>query len=607
MKSSIAPDLKVRPTYVLVLALSTLLNAQTPTRDGGTSRPVIGTGTLAGIVMTDEAASRPLRRAIVTLNASDGTVAKTTITDDAGRFSFGSLPAGRYSVVATKAAYVTTYYGGKRPGRAPAVPIPLADGQSLRNVTLKMMRGGVITGRVSDPSGQALPMASVVVYEVRTISTGERIAASASGRPTYADERGIYRIYGLPPGDYVVSAMPVSSGGMGAGVRATSAADLQRAMMAIGEVRAGAPATPAVAPPPPPAVPMLGYAAVYYPGTVEFASATAIAIGAGETFGDVDFPLPMVRMTNVSGKVVTADGRPLGETMVTISLPGPFGGSNSGYGVSRATGAFDFRNITPGQYSMLARSVISATGGVPTTTLWAAMDLSLDGRDANELTVTLQPGSTVSGRVVFAGSGATPPEMSRVRVSLESDSPAIRSFGFSIAAVTPAADGSFTFSAVGPSKYRLTATIQSAGASGWTVKSSVMNGQDAELPVEIRLGEPVTNAVVTMTDKSSELSGVFRDANGAPTTDYAVAVFSTDRRHWTRGSRRVVGPLRPGADGRFVVRDLPAGEYFLAAAMDIDANELFNFSVLEDLASKAMRITLAEGEKRSQDVKIGGL
>ena len=78
--------------------------------------PAPGTASISGIVLTDDTEARPLRRVRVFLNSPDDEVARTTISDDAGRFAFDGLRAGRYTVGGTKEGYVTVNYGARRPG-----------------------------------------------------------------------------------------------------------------------------------------------------------------------------------------------------------------------------------------------------------------------------------------------------------------------------------------------------------------------------------------------------------------------------------------------------------------------------------------------------------
>src|SRR6185436_14822495 len=81
----------------------------------GTPTSAVGTGAISGAVTMD-ATGAPVRRARVTLSGAELRGGRSAITDDTGRFSFTSLPAGRFTLTASKAGYVDITYGAKRPG-----------------------------------------------------------------------------------------------------------------------------------------------------------------------------------------------------------------------------------------------------------------------------------------------------------------------------------------------------------------------------------------------------------------------------------------------------------------------------------------------------------
>jgi len=110
---------------------------------------------------------------------------------------------------------------------------------------------------------------------------------------------------------------------------------------------------------------------------------------------------------------------------------------------------------------------------------------------------------------------------------------------------------------------------------------------------------------VTYTDTPAALNGTFQDAGGRAATDYYILVFPTDRKYWTPGSRRV-RMTRPGTDGTFGVKGLPAGEYFLGAMTDLDAGESNDPALLEELAKSSVKVTIRDGEATRQDLRIGG-
>src|SRR4029077_19172074 len=137
-----------------------------------------------------------------------------------------------------------------------------------------------------------------------------------------------------------------------------------------------------------------------------------------------------------------------------------------------------------------------------------------------------------------------------------------------------------------------------SGAPGWSLKSSVVNGVDSlDFPFDLTGDQDITNAVATLTDKSTELSGAIRDAGGRPGVDFTIVVYAQDTRFWTPQSRRV-SITRPSTDGNFVFRSLPPGDYMLSAVTDVEPGAQFDPQFLRQLVSSSTRVSLAEGEKR---------
>jgi hypothetical protein len=104
--------------------------------------PAAGKAALSGTVVTDEQTPQPIKRAQITVSNTDLTVTRTTFTNDSGRFTITGLPAGRYTLAASKAPYLRTNYGAKRYDR-PGTPITLKEAEQMPNLTLRMTRGAV--------------------------------------------------------------------------------------------------------------------------------------------------------------------------------------------------------------------------------------------------------------------------------------------------------------------------------------------------------------------------------------------------------------------------------------------------------------------------------
>ncbi len=161
--------------------------------------------------------------------------------------------------------------------------------------------------------------------------------------------------------------------------------------------------------------------------------------------------------------------------------------------------------------------------------------------------------------------------------------------------------GRFTIAGVVPGVYRFSSAMQGVrmAIGGWWLKSVTIGGREL-LDSLIDLQRGATDVVVTFSDRASELSGTVRDAEGNPLPDRFVVVFGTDSAGWFSNSRRVVGE-RPNAEGEYVIRNLPPGEYFVAVTEDLEQSEWFDPAMLEQLASGAARIVLNDNEHKQQN------
>ena len=170
--------------------------------------------------------------------------------------------------------------------------------------------------------------------------------------------------------------------------------------------------------------------------------------------------------------------------------------------------------------------------------------------------------------------------------------------------IEPDASGAFSIAGVVPGRDRLMSSIPSPrpDASVWQLKSSTIHGRDTlDQPIDLREG--ADNAVITFTDRTTELSGSVQDAAGQPAPEYHVVVFARDKTYWTAQSRRIRS-LRPSADGKFTIPNLPPGEYLMTAVTDMEPGEQFDPAVLELLSRSAVALTLGEGEKKTQDLRL---
>jgi len=230
--------------------------------------------------------------------------------------------------------------------------------------------------------------------------------------------------------------------------------------------------------------------------------------------------------------------------------------------------------------------------------MWAMVPLTIEGRDVIDLDIRLDEAKSVKGRVVFDGA-SPPPDLSTVGIWLRG--PRLGGVKFDVFWTRMRDVPEFQFSGIVPGAYRVVVDT----VRGWMVKTAVVNGRDAsDLPVSI--STDVTDAVVTLTDRLTELSGVLQTSAGTPAPSYYVIVFPRDPAYWVAGSRRIVS-LRPATDGRFATAatsPLPPGDYLIAAVTDVRSGEWFDPEFLKALVPAAIPVSINDGEKKRQDIQI---
>jgi hypothetical protein len=219
--------------------------------------------------------------------------------------------------------------------------------------------------------------------------------------------------------------------------------------------------------------------------------------------------------------------------------------------------------------------------------------------------LTLQPAMTLGGRVVIEEGTLPPPDLSRVGIGLSFVEGTASSGRFTVSPLDEA--GRFTIEGITAGRFRVNVRTPAAakpGAPAWIVRSVVADGRDVtDLPIEIGPGGAPA-VTITLTDQTSELSGTITTRSGDAASNYFVIVFPADRAYWLGLTRRIVS-ARPDAAGRYVARGLPPGEYLIAATTDLISRDLQDAAALARLAEQATPFTLALGEKRVLDLKIG--
>jgi Carboxypeptidase regulatory-like domain len=619
---------------------------------------------VAGRVV-DATTGRPIAGVIVTPAGSAAAVAAPNsqgparvLTNANGNFVLRGLAKGSLVLTGTKGGYVNATYGQRRPGGS-TQPIPIDTDQRITDIELRMWKFGAITGTILDEAGDPV-VGTRVSAMPKTFVAGRRRVKP--GPTTTTDDRGIYRIGGLTPGDYVImvpstqTTVPtdvMESFFSGTPITDAKRMELGRELNLIGSaiapagsqfaMKAGAQTfslqpgtmTPIVS-----ATGTMIYPTAYYPAAATAGQAAVITLRSGEERGGIDLQVRPVRGVRVSGTIIGPDG-PSATTGVRLGLAGsdeatePLDVATT---ITDATGAFTFAAVPAGQYVLrvvrlprppinvedMTRVSVVPSGGMtisstpqppagpppipPDATLVAQMPLSLADRDLADLIVTLSAGPRVTGRLEFEGTIEHPPTSSitGMRITLDpSDGSLPADPTLATETGRPDENGQFKTYGVPPGRYVLRVNPLPAG---WFLKSAIYQNRDlADLPIDLE-SKDVNGVVLTFTDRPSSVAGTVRGADG-PDPTAVVLAYPIDTTAWSSSgalSRRM-RTARAAKDGAYAIQGLPAGEYYLVAVQEDRVGEWQDPALLTALSRFAQTIRLGDGEQKTQNLTSAAL
>ena len=588
----------------------------------------------AGLILgqvVDATSGQPIPEAEVTIR-STATVSPTSqvpstntrvIADGNGRFFFAPLPAGGYTVRASKPGYLDGTLGARRPpsptNRAPGVrPLDLDNGQRVTDATIRIWKQASIEGLVFDDSGDLAVGIEVVVMSRTFVSGRPRFVRAGSG---LTDDRGTYRVTGLASGNYVVlvpaaqTTVPAVSLSLwqAAGAVASPIGEelstATRSFSALGSpgaqpIGAHVLMTMLTRPLPPPTTASglpLALRPTYYPSVTSLPDAQVITLAAGEERRTVNVQLRAEPAVRVAGVVAGPDG-PVKLAALRL-VPAAYGDAfpdadnETATGLTDEQGAFTLFGVTPGQY--LLKLVSPRPGGLAAKDVplaWASQSVSVGETDLTGVTVNARAGIRVTGRIeIAAGSASRAPATLGVMEDVLFNSAGEATAPFR---VTTGKDRTFTI--VLPAR-RYTLTFSEP--PGWWITAAIVNGRDVR-DGGFDLSEDTT-VVLHYSDAPTQVAGTIRTAQGAPDPTATALIFPADRRLWSGYSPAParMGSNRAAASGAYAIANLPPGDYLAAAVADEDTNDWTNPAMLERLTQVATPLTVRDGETRTLDLR----
>lgn len=491
-------------TVFVVLAYPTIARQQSKQ----TKEP---SGTISGRVTVDD---RPARGVIVLLLGSDqglrNRATSKATTDNDGRFQLRGIPEGGYQLQAFAPALVSSNLSGRL-----SQIINLNDGESVDGIDLALRPGGVITGRITNADGEP-----VIQENVRLISADQskrQVYFPYSEMMSSTDDRGIYRLFGVPAGRYLV---------------------------AVG----GNPNSPVS--------PTNGNITYYHPGTSEDSKATTIEVTAGSESNGVDIVIGRSKVYTASGRIIDAiTGKPLTGMTYGYGVQDPksnnvnmmfYSGSTT-----NSSGTFLLQGLTPGQYAAYAQPLDDSD---------RYSDLApftITDSDISGLIVKVHVGSQITGNVIIEGAEQKPVlKLSEVQLGYSCGSPNVGRRG---GMLRIASDGSFHITGLPRGEIRFFPQFY-LGPKGLTLSRIERDGIEQKDGIEVGSDEQITGLKLILSYGTGVIRGQVKVEGGEITS--STMMFLNVRRVGSMDN--VYNMSHPvDARGRFVAIGFTPGEYEL--------------------------------------------
>ena len=617
------PLIFIRTLFIAALA-ATLVRAQgpAPPMPAGTNVLVgrvveVGTGAPVGgaiVTLTGQfdASGKPVP-ANPTVRGAEPPPSVNVMTTASGYFVFRNLPAGLFTTATRAFGYMNTDF--------PPTLIEIQNSQKPTEVQLQVWKYAAIGGRVLDERGE--PVTGIVVNALRRVASGSGVLLRRVGS-ALTDDRGEYRIAQLGPGDFVAAVLSTTTT-LPENVAASldpSPANRSAFSAAMDEIRQGGLfrtygcpicfgngneghhvggfVLQRAGPPLPPAPDgrPLGFANTFYPGTSRQTEANAVSLGSGESRADLDLVLRLAPTVTVSGVLTGPDG-PMGHVVTTLAPPDADLNDLDPAGVATAMtdarGAFVFLGIVPGDYRLsaaLLRVTNEATGeGRP---IWASQPVNVSETGVAGLSLAMQPGVRMNGRIDFKGSSTVTSRPSQRQViSLQ---PLSAVTWRTLPAVVQA-DATFRSAGDPPGRY----TLNASSPPGWFWQTTSLAGQPVLDEVIELTSSELSGLVLTFGPTTNRVSGRVTDSSGAPDPDAAVIMFPADSNGWREGifTARRERKVNASSAGSYDIATLAPGEYYIAAIGTTSALNWQDPQFLERLIPGAARVTLGVEDQKN--------
>lgn len=505
--------------------------------------------------------SEPVRKARVRLQTIDDKSNVTTVlTNSDGHFNLTVIAAGRYRLSISRLGFVTQQYGQKKPD-GPASILTLRAGQQIKDLLFRLVPAAIITGRVFDEDGD--PVAATWVDALRLVYAGGKRSLQAVGRAD-TNDLGEYRLYGLTPGRYFVSAVvPHSDDSISSVATSGSSVEGQQ-----------------------------GYGKLYYPGTPDSSQAAPIELKPGEETARIDIQLRPVSVYRVRGRVFNEMTHKTGIGTNLFLVPRSRPGAeqwefmDQQVSVDKSDGIFEIPNVLPGSYSLVA---FLMEGGKFYST---RIPVDVGDGDVEGISIAMTAGVDINGKITWDEPTSSAKDQLTVScATIEVD------FGTPQQAHVNS-DNTFAFRSLGEGSYQLSV----AGLCKDCYLKEARYGPTTSTEGHFRVapGDPAS-LEINLSANGARVSGNVVDADGLPATGAWVVLVPDATR---RAQFGLYEAQTSDQHGNFDLRGIPPGEYKLFSWDQVELNAWQDPEFLRPFEAKGESVTLQEGDKKTKNLTV---
>lgn len=502
------------PVLLALLCLTARLFAQTPAKQPAVKTP---RGSVSGRVTIKD---KPAPGVAIGLRRTDNMNPYEQFsranTDHEGFYRITNVPAGSYQIAAVAPGYVAS--DAKNAATGGQAVVVVGEDENIDDVNFTLVRGGVITGKVTDADGKPMIQMQVTVYRTDLVDPQQPPRSETGGQ---TDDRGIYRIFGIRPGKFKVAAGRSEDGS---------------GFSSFGRT----------------------YKQVFHPDASDAAKATTVEIGEGGEAKNVDITLGRAQQTfSISGRVINTDNSsPVPDVRFGLQrLVGDRPEYVSTMIASDLRGEFVAEGLLPGKYGVVQ------FGNVATELRIEPMTFDVVDQDVTDLTIRLARGASISGFIVIESEDkAVRSKVSEMMLrGFVQSSPGTPG---SSASSPIAADGSFRLSGLqsGMLSIAVSSTNLPFPPKGFSISRIERDGVVTPR-VEVKDGENVTGVRVFLSYGNASLRGVITAENGTlpPGARFFVRIAKPN------DNNVYLQPPAVDARGHFMMEGIPAGTYEVTA------------------------------------------